>query len=343
MTPLPFSLSLSLSLRSAGSHLNQNFRHAASSSCLVPLLRARPDFTIERDIDAATDNMATEAFNELLRDLNSYIDEIVGPSAFHRFADLPLELRHMVYEQYFADERRSIACSDWPNTYGEAHIFLYIPHGKRWERSTPFLPHLCLTNKTFGAEATSFLMGSALCEIGSMKAATFILNNPCNSRVLDNVRKLDIRNLNRHYQNGVISDIDALEHPDVRQRVYEAVEGCNEVYSQLLGSFPTIHELHVTFGVPHNLFQLRSTPAGFVEQQMVYMDDFLVGFSIRPILALERLEKLVLWIEMPQGCELVLNLGDDHPFAAVKQLGLTIKAEFKELDRNVEVRARWLD
>jgi hypothetical protein len=48
--------------------------------------------------------MATKAFDKLSNYINPYIDELVGLDAFHRFTDLPLELRQMLYEQYFADE-----------------------------------------------------------------------------------------------------------------------------------------------------------------------------------------------------------------------------------------------
>jgi hypothetical protein len=84
--------------------------------------------------------MTTQAFHELLCDLNPYVDEIVGADAFHRFTDLPLELRHTVYDQYFFDEtRRSVACNRWPDRHGEARIKLKTPRGKRWEKSAPFL------------------------------------------------------------------------------------------------------------------------------------------------------------------------------------------------------------
>jgi hypothetical protein len=73
------------------------------------------------------------------------------------------------------------------------------------------------------------------------------------------------------------------------------------------------------------------------------MDEFLVGISIMPTLNRERLVKMVLYAEMLEGSDLALYLGSHHSFAAVKQLGLTIKAELKELNRDVEVRVLWLD
>jgi hypothetical protein len=97
--------------------------------------------------------MATKAFDKLSNDINPYIDELVGLDAFHRFTDhrftdLPLELRQMLYEQYFADEHRSIACNYLPDIYEDARILLHMPHSKRWNKPTPFLPSFCLTSRT---------------------------------------------------------------------------------------------------------------------------------------------------------------------------------------------------
>jgi hypothetical protein len=73
------------------------------------------------------------------------------------------------------------------------------------------------------------------------------------------------------------------------------------------------------------------------------MGDFLIRFNIMPTLNLERLVKLVLYAEMPERSDLVLYLGSQDPFAAVKQLGLTVKAEFEKLNYDVGVRVLWLD
>jgi hypothetical protein len=149
--------------------------------------------------------MATKAFDKPSNYINPYIDELVGLDAFHRFTDLSLESRQMLYEQYFADEHRSIACKYLPDIYEDARILLHMPHGKRWNKTTPFLPSFCLTSRTSRAEAASILAGSAWCEIGIIEeTAAFILSNPRTSRVLDRVQNSKYGSQTKHHKYGCI-------------------------------------------------------------------------------------------------------------------------------------------
>jgi hypothetical protein len=283
--------------------------------------------------------MTTQAFHELLCDLNPYVDEIVGADAFHRFTDLPLELRHTVYDQYFFDEtRRSVTCNRWPDRHGKARIKLKTPRGKRWEKSAPFLPNLCLTSKTFGTEATSLLVGSAMCEIVTTAAASLILSKPNTSRVLGKVRKLVIRDSNKHYDHGPIFNSSYHTDHKIYQAICSVIGRQNKLYTRLLGSFSGLCELHIMFCYPRNFFKTSSTRAGHYDVELVHTHTFLTGFNIMPILDMERLEKLTLYTELPEGFRPEMFLADGHPFAIVKELGLTIKAELKELNCDVEVR-----
>lgn len=54
------------------------------------------------------------AFEELLCAVGPYFDDLDDGPAFHRFAELPPELRFKVYEQYFIDNNRFLACFKWP-------------------------------------------------------------------------------------------------------------------------------------------------------------------------------------------------------------------------------------
>jgi hypothetical protein len=204
--------------------------------------------------------MASDAFDELLCAINPYVDEVLGPDAFHRFSDLPLELRHKVYEQYFANDTRSLACNYWPDHYGMAYIRLYNPKGNKWSKSTPFLPSLCLTDRTFGHEATSLWLGSAVCQIDRKDTAAFILNNPHTSDALGQVRKLDLRITNKHvHGHGRTLNLQSRLYPLSVQGVSEETKRSNKLYSQVLGSFTNLRELHITFVLPFINVKQNST------------------------------------------------------------------------------------
>ena len=58
-------------------------------------------------------SLPTDAFGELLRTLNPYLDDVFRQSEFHCFLDLPLELHYKVYEKYVIEENKALVCQKW--------------------------------------------------------------------------------------------------------------------------------------------------------------------------------------------------------------------------------------
>lgn len=140
--------------------------------------------------------MASNIFDELVCALNPYIDDITTLPTFHRFTDLPLELRFNVYEQYFINDSRSLACSKWPDENGTARIQLRKPNGRRWSKAAPFLPAICFVDHAVNAEAVPFLIGSARCRIEEPYEAAWIFMKAGVSNILSKVRQLELSDTN---------------------------------------------------------------------------------------------------------------------------------------------------
>jgi hypothetical protein len=62
-----------------------------------------------------------DAFLKLLQSVNPYINDL-HPS-FHRFLDLPIEFRYLVYEHYLSASRESLACNNWSYP-GNSQIYI---------------------------------------------------------------------------------------------------------------------------------------------------------------------------------------------------------------------------
>ncbi|KAF1947981.1 hypothetical protein EJ02DRAFT_332896 [Clathrospora elynae] len=134
-----------------------------------------------------TSSQISDAFLELLQAVSPYVNYPV-PS-LHRFLDLPLELRHMIYEHYFYENRESLTYNGWPHTALE-HV------SSRVEVETlPFLPNLCLINRTTGSEVTFFLMGASAFEVENMEIAQRLMAHASQFNtfnLLDNLRTLRV-------------------------------------------------------------------------------------------------------------------------------------------------------
>jgi hypothetical protein len=95
---------------------------------------------------------------------------------FHRFSDLPAELRCRIYEEYFCDNYETLACMIWsgvewryrrhaPRSTGTGRLLRLLPYSNDGESfiTQPLLLSLCFMDRTFGREATSLLLETINC------------------------------------------------------------------------------------------------------------------------------------------------------------------------------------
>lgn len=127
----------------------------------VPLTTAPELSSVDGDNDTVISDRAVTAFLELAQDLELYIDDLVWRPTFHRLVDLPIELRYQIYELYFDDDVRAFATMFWPDCY-------FWPSLLRKVKSAPYMPDLCLANKSLLKEVGSFLLASLRFEFRSV-------------------------------------------------------------------------------------------------------------------------------------------------------------------------------
>ncbi|KAI4711732.1 hypothetical protein J4E89_003174 [Alternaria sp. Ai002NY15] len=238
------------------------------------------DVTNCLDVDNAQDG-----FEELLIAFNPYVEELLHQPAFHLFMTLPAELRCMVYEQYFLDEKQSIACQDWPHLrFSEDHeqsIRLKRKH-------SPFLPSLCLTSKSLRSDLLSCLLEAARFEFDDCTALSRIMVSLETRSLHLYVRKAKTRNVNG--QRGIVflKDEPGGSEEDAR----ELTQRCNKVNSSTIKRFSRLRELNVTLYSP-----LLCTPGSgntTFSIRPISFDMFLHDFQFQGILGLEELQKLTI-------------------------------------------------
>jgi hypothetical protein len=148
-----------------------------------------------------------DAFGALLRALKLFIDDLqlLLQPEFHRFMDLPAELRLQVYNHYCINDTKSLACHKWVSADKlPTMTFHSVSHGPYSSiTSVPFLPDLCLVNQTIRAEAMIFNLRTLEYGIGILdrtRAAFFHLKlGTCSTIPLgENVLRLDLS-----YEQGI--------------------------------------------------------------------------------------------------------------------------------------------
>ncbi|KAF2115816.1 hypothetical protein BDV96DRAFT_56936 [Lophiotrema nucula] len=248
--------------------------------------------------------------------LNDYIDDVLEEPKFHRFRDLPLELRQEVYKQYLLNNRQSV-CVEWPNITLEETRMLYR-FRRPGKKPRHLFPALCVVNNTTGAEVTLYLLQNAIFTFWEGK------------RIKPFVAML------KDYRLGdFLSDVRRITLNDPGSPCLKPVGYPQCVDYQMqhtltpLGQFPQLRELILKpsdgFFSVHRGFDLRTGRH--------FGDPLHKVFDLSPIIQFPNVRKVILW----GSDDLELLEEGDVPQALV-ELGESLAALFMSVQRSAEVR-----
>jgi hypothetical protein len=270
--------------------------------------------------------MANEAFIDVAIAITSdgsmpfdtVFGETVKEPQFHRFQDMPLELRQQVYKEYFLDEQNSI-CRGWPrisldkvdvDDYTHQHARdAHIPSGPSAQQ---FFPNICLVNRNTGFEAARFLISMAELAVGRFKQIEPVIskfNLFRGHHLLDNVHILTLPNLGCIYNYGDSwakeSPLSLHRHTDHRFTTFRA---CMHLISQC----PQLRGLDLSFIVGFQNCFRNCGPFGTDETHQT--------LSFEPVFACKELHKL--------------NLTGDS-------IGLQSKADIDQVKKTIYDMEQW--
>jgi hypothetical protein len=271
----------------------------------------------------------------LLRHLNLLIDEMLIQSEFHRFLDLPLELRYNVYEQYFLDNTKSNFTAHWPalhvaKLFGSRHL------GETYRPS--ILPNLCVVNKVLRQE----LMACLLDPMGinfQDAAALASFDGVCL------VHKFKPFHLVAKVRNATFPDVNANayrilleETPAKAAEMIQRTKRLNTTFNRLLPSYSGLRYLNIALYSPGIYNSSRMVLK--VEPVREYMQ----GLSTQSILGLKELQAITITARNcdPNLCcivhdAVVTDAGNTEHLRPVFEFAEQIKDGFTKQGRDVRV------
>jgi len=248
----------------------------------------------------------------------------------------------MVYEQYFLDEKHSIACQNWP----------HLRFSKDYERSvrikrkhSPLIPPLCLTSKSLRSELLPCLLEAAHFEFGDCTTLSRIMVSLKASSLHLHVRKATTTNTEGQRGLAFLEDKPGGSEKDA----HELAQRCNKVYSSTIKHFSRLRELNVTLYSP--LLCTAMNNHARISVRALSFEMFLHDFQLQAILGLEQLQMLsIIKISGVAGTYDILNqikiddsnlVEDDKSsnLTAILHLCRQIKTGFTTQGRNVVVKA----
>jgi hypothetical protein len=249
---------------------------------------------------------------------------------FHRFRDLPLELRWEIYEHYFCDDLRSLACKDWRiagRTYTHDWQPLYVWYGQ----TQPFLPALCLVSRAMLTEVMRRLLRNAHVKIQGHLRRMFI-EKMTNCRMLPIPEHVCTLELGAVTFAGPERFYEGFVHQPMRLCAARTVQ----LHNELLSRCSNVRTLHLTFWTPHR----RYSSYAHRPHIAIPIDSFIEDFDLQPILDMENLQEL----EIVGRCKHTVTEEEeieDRPLQGVMDLGCRIQVGFRRLGRTVAVTV-WL-
>jgi hypothetical protein len=257
------------------------------------------------DIDVPT----LDAFGALLHALSPLIDDLLRKPEFHRFMDLPIELRIQVYEHYCHNDTKSLTCENWTEDKAPYIRNYWIC----WRNTAPFLPNICFVNRAISAEAVPFILRTLEYTVLEEFDAKHLAKRMDAYRIIpigENVLKLNHRHLSNHHH--------AMLYARCFNVHYLKLHFCCGLFSPSFSKFP--------------IYWLEE-------------DQDPVNFDVQAVLSMEKIHQVtvsghVIGYENMEDIKMKLS--------TVTKLARSIKTGFAQASRNVRVQVilvgkRWGD
>lgn len=286
-----------------------------------------------------------DPFSALLQDINPYVDDIPTKPEFHRFLDLPMELRCKIYVQYFLDNTDSIACKSWPTLLID--WITAIPNRGRKSRRA-FLPKLCLASKSLQKGQLDCLISpiELVCgKIPNLNTGLQYLQKSLKARcLLDHIRHISIRRTNNCY-NRVIDNFwnEDVSELDVEKRSRHLMHNLGA----LLPKFPQLRQLSFAVHAPLRYVGVIPNTANVDCVRALSINRYIKDFDTQALLALKELTKVTISGSAGRhNCPEEFSVpaltsveqdGKIENLQAVKDLAREIKDGFQKQDQDVVV------
>jgi hypothetical protein len=226
--------------------------------------------------------------------------------------DLPIELRYNVYEYYFEDDTKSLACAEWIRGV-DIHCINVEPPCYR--RSAPFLPSLCHVSQAVRTEVTSLLLRTAQFKIMHYSNARYFLRkiDMCPTIPLENIPRLVLQIQDNYPMPRAPSES--------RDRSLET----NRVYGLLLKRCVNVQNLNINFHAYYCVLDCPTCPS---------LCELLAFFNLPTVLNMGMLQGLRI-----SGINTCPGGVDDSKtwLRRVAQFARKVKDGFERMDRDVKV------
>lgn len=266
---------------------------------------------------AANDPIVTNAFTDLLRAINPFLDASHENPSFHNFFSLPSELRCLVYEAYFRfqsnqhGETRSFAmkrsCAwwiipSWADMHFDTHWEPKELPGRK--SSMPFFPAICLVNKRIGSEAAVCMLSTAKITMHSFTArrifTRIVSKFSLNDKLLDSVHYVKLLHIDKsaphHIPRSMNHPLNEFsldgygDAPRPERHQYELQE-----YMSLTIQYSQLRVLTLEFECARSLIIWLEGTRGYEHGALsVSLTVFQEVFDLSPIWTCANLQKLTL-------------------------------------------------
>lgn len=288
-------------------------------------------------------DQAHTAFLELAHDLEPYINDLLWRPIFHQFMDLPIELRYMVYEEYFLNDSLALITKDWPELEWAS---AYIRNRVRKSKSAPFLPNICLASKFLLSEAGSFLLAAFTFEFDLTGELLYFLEmagrfQTAGLNALHSIRKLCFTNANGLHLGQLIY----FDHRETRKIDMERVKMSSSAINIALNTCHGLQKLYVQFFAPLQ-HRYRGMPRNLSSVRALSIGQYLGSFNLKSVLRLKRLQTIHiagvsgrrnLYISDPTN-NMTLQADTIENLRPLSDLASKIKAGFRAKGQDVEVQ-----
>jgi len=295
------------------------------------------------------DRERPDYFDTLLEVLNPFVDELLHQPEFHCFLDLPIELRCTVYEQYFVDNKHSIACKGWPTL----QISRSFVRAYRAEKTTKaFLPNICFVGENLQDELLSCLLEQIHVEFEDPEAcATGLMMMTTHKvealRIPDKIRSIAVLDVNRQRKELICET--ALSGGAARARRVAEARAYNFWLSVGLPLFPRLRNLEVAFHAPLLCRHPVHVRHYVNYPQAMPIDGFMKHFDPQPVLLLKELQKITITgtsgycnrsDEIIRSNKKITGDGVLEDIQAISNIARQIKDGFKRQGRDVTVKTK---